>query len=507
MESKNAVPLPRARGLDRRGRTLSIFWRLALGSLAIIVVLAGVDVYVLIHLRQLADLNARLVSDHYPAMEEAKRLLAGLFAQHRSEETYLALRDAAFLADFDEEAETFRRGTAALRQRDSSPEARALLEEAERLHREYVRLFREGTDLDGSPLPHWSPEYVHRRDALIADITNTLQRYVGRHEAAVAGFAEEAGARTLDAERATRWLVTLAVALALSLAAAGSYSILRPLRRLRQHILAIGQGPFGGTVQLDAPGDLKDLVDTVNWMGRRLQELDAMKRDFLTNVSHELRTPLASIHEGTHLLLDEIPGSLTPGQREALQIMADSSRRLIQLITNLLDFSKMEAGMMEHRFAPTDLRRLVDAAIKKVRLLAERRRIPILTRYPAGPVPVQADAARIEQVLDNLLANALKFSPEQAPVEVAIEPDAEGGVVLSVSDEGPGIAPEDLPYIFDRFYQGRRSSEKPEAGSGIGLALAKRAVEAHGGRIWAESLPGHGATLRVRLPLAQVGRP
>jgi two-component system sensor histidine kinase GlrK len=499
------MPFPRAQVRDRRGRTLSIFWQLALGSLAIIAVLAGVDVYVLIQLRQLADLNTRLVSDHYPAMEEAKRLLAGLFAQHRSEQTYLALRDAAFLTDFDEETEAFCRGTAALRQRESSPEARALLEEAERLHREYARLFREETDLAGSSLPHWSPDYVHRRDGLIVGITNTLKRYVGLHEDAIAGFAAEAGTRTLDAERATRWLVTLAVALAL--AAAGSYSILRPLRRLRQHILALGQGSFGGAIELDAPGDLKDLVDTVNWMGHRLQDLDAMKRDFLTNVSHELRTPLASIHEGTHLLLDEIPGSLTPGQREALRIMADSSRRLIQLITNLLDFSKMEAGMMEYRFARTDLRRLVEASIKKVRLLAERRRIPILTRYPAGPVPVRADAACIEQVLDNLLANALTFSPEQAPVEVAIEPDAAGSVVLSVSDAGPGIAPEDLPRIFDRFYRGRGSPEKPEAGSGIGLALAKRAVEAHGGRIWAESLPGHGATLHVRLPLAQAGRP
>lgn len=232
-----------------------------------------------------------------------------------------------------------------------------------------------------------------------------------------------------------------------------------------------------------------------------------MKRDFLTNVSHELRTPLASIHEGTHLLLDEIPGSLTAEQREALQIMADSSQRLIQLITNLLDFSKMEAGMMEYRIIPTDVKRVVEVSVKKVRLLAERRRIPIRSQSPPGRIWVHADAARIEQVLDNLLSNALKFSPEGAPVEVRIELDsAAGHALVSVSDSGPGIAPEDLPCVFDRFYQGRRAPNKPAAGSGLGLALAKRVVEVHGGRIWAESRPGHGAAVRFLLPLAQPRR-
>ena len=107
------------------------------------------------------------------------------------------------------------------------------------------------------------------------------------------------------------------------------------------------------------PANCENWPDTVNWMGKQLQQLDDIKSEFLAHVSHELRTPMASIQEGTHLLLDEIPGPLTQDQRTTLRIMADSSRRLMQLISTILDLSKMEAGMMEYRFTPTDLRKLL----------------------------------------------------------------------------------------------------------------------------------------------------
>lgn len=253
------------RGFPREG--LSIFWRLALGSLAIIVVMAGVDVYALIQLRQLTSLNTRLMADHYPTIGGARRLLASLFAQHRSEQNYFAVHDKAFLADFDEEAEEFRRTLAVMLTQDPSATTRGLLDEAGRLHREYRERFRgESAHLTRfRPLP--APDYVASRDGLIARLTNTLQRYIHQHEADAANLIEETRASALDAERVTRWLVILAAALGLGLAGAGSYSILRPLHRVRDHIRAIGHGAFGGIVQVEAPRDLRDLVDTVNWMG------------------------------------------------------------------------------------------------------------------------------------------------------------------------------------------------------------------------------------------------
>src|SRR5439155_7695821 len=148
--------------------------------------------------------------------------------------------------------------------------------------------------------------------------------------------------------------------------------------------------------------------------------------------------------------------------------------------------------------------RLAETSVSKVRLLAEGKHIQILTEAPSDRVWASADGPRIEQVLDNLFSNALKFSPDGAAVKLRLQPDVKGGIVhVSVADTGPGIRPEDLPHIFERFYQGRAHAKNTLAGSGLGLALAKKVVEAHGGRIRVESDFGKGTTFHFTLPLAR----
>ena len=482
---------------------LSIFWRSALGSLAIILVVAGVNLYALAQLRQLAALSTELVSYRYPAIEGAKRLVDVLSSQLRTEQKFLVVRDTAFLRDFDEETEEFRRTVAMLLSRETSPEGIALLKETERLHEQYHILFHDDADLRIASRPELSYELYEKRQApLVTHMNEAIEAYSGLQQAHVSTGVSESNVRAEQAEAFTQQLVIVALLLGLGLAAIASYGILRPLRRLQESITQIGQGNFAAAVDIPAPKDLQDLVQTVKWMGKKLQELDDMKSEFLAHISHELRTPMASIREGTHLLLDEIPGPLSPAQRQTLQIMADSSQRLIHLISTLLDLSKMEAGMMPYQIVTTDLRRVAENSVEKVRLLAESRHIQILTEASNGALWVPADGARMEQVLDNLLSNALKFSPEGGTVSLRMLPDPQGKIVrLSVSDTGPGIPAEELPHIFERFYQGRRQHKTVVAGSGLGLALAKKVVEAHGGRIWLDSELGKGATFHVALPL------
>jgi two-component system sensor histidine kinase GlrK len=480
---------------------LPLFWRLALGSLAIILVVAGVNIYALTQLRQLAALSNELVSSHTPAIDTAKRLITSLNAQLRSEKKYRALPDAVFLNDFEEEAEEFRRSITALQDQEASADGKRLLEDAERSHNAYRSLFHEAIAPSTRRSHAGNAAYASRRDALITEITERLDAHVDLHEAMMRTIVGDSQARSAQAESIASKLVLLALLLGLGLAGIASYSILRPLHRVQEHIRQIGQGKFGLTVDVRAPSDLRELVDTVNWMGNKLQELDDMKAEFLANISHELRTPLASIREGTQLLLDEIPGPLSPAQRETLQIMKDSSQRLIRLISTLLDLSKMEAGLMDYHIVRSDLTRVVETSVSKVRFLAEGKRIQLVTDLPTERLWVPMDGTRIEQVVDNLLSNALKFSPEGAAITLSLESDPKGeGVRLSVSDAGPGIAPEDLPHIFERFYQGRTHSKNVAAGSGLGLALAKKVVEAHRGRIWVESEIGKGTSVRFVLP-------
>jgi two-component system sensor histidine kinase GlrK len=348
--------------------------------------------------------------------------------------------------------------------------------------------------------------YDVRTEAIAERLSSVLQTYIGLHEAQLSVGLNASRASSVEAEAVTEQLVLVALLFGLGLAAVASYNILRPLRRLQAHIKEIGQGHFSASLQISAPRELRELGETVNWMGKQLQQLDDIKSEFLAHVSHELRTPMASIQEGTHLLLDEIPGPLTQDQRTTLRIMADSSRRLMHLISTILDLSKMEAGMMEYRFTPTDLKKIAEVSINKIRLLADAKHVQLLVEAPAERHWVKADGARIEQVLDNVLSNGLKFSREGTVVKLTMVPNVqEGFLSVSVSDAGPGIPPEELPYIFDRFYQGRTKGKRAAMGSGLGLALAKRVVEAHGGKIWVESEVGKGTTVRFFLTLTRPG--
>ncbi len=472
-------------------------------SLVIITVMGGVNIYALFQLRQLTAMSTQMASYHYPAAESAKRLLGSLYAQLNSEKKYLATKDHTFLTNLNEEVDEFQRSLQLLRSQESSSQGVKLLQETDELLKERLKLFHDEFQTTKARIRQVTPEYENRRDVLMDRMSSSIQDYIDQHEARVSVGVTESRASAAQAEAVTEQLVLVALVFGLGLAGIASYTILRPLRQLQGHIKQIGQGNFGESLQIKAPAELRELVDTVNWMGKKLQEIDDMKTEFLAHVSHELRTPMASIQEGTHLLLDEIPGPLVQEQRTTLRIMADSSRRLIHLISTILDLSKMEAGMMEYRIIPVDLQRVGDISINKVRLLADSKHVQLVLENIGERAWVKADASRLEQVLDNLLSNALKFSPEGGVVKVQMKPDRQAGVLeVAVSDTGPGIAPEDLPHIFERFYQGRTKG-KHTAGSGLGLALAKKVVEAHGGRIWIESEKGKGATVRFILRLAK----
>lgn len=486
---------------------LPIFWRLVLTTLVIIGVMTGVTIYALFQLRQITILTTEMAVSHYPAIETSKRLTTLLLGGIQSEKKFLAVRDPAFLLQSEEEGEEFTRTLATLRATERNPQGQKLLADVERLRREQVNLFRQETQRRPATPGRLSPSYESTRDAIVDRMTQTLQAYTDLRQASVSIGISHAYASAAKAEAATRHLIVVALLFGLVVAGIASYSILRPLRRVQSHIKNIGQGNFGVPLQISAPQDLQELVHTVNWMGKKLQQLDDMKSEFLAHVSHELRTPMASIQEGTQLLLDEIPGPVTPDQKETLRIMSDSSRRLIRLISTILDLSKMEAGMMEYRMVPTDFPRLVEVCINKIRLLADSKHVQMLSELPNARLWIKADFMRIEQVLDNLLSNALKFAPEGSVIRILAEPKPKQGLLLvSVIDHGPGIDPEDLPHIFERFYQGRSQGSRAVAGSGLGLALVKQVVKAHGGRIWIESERGKGAAVKFLLRLAKEGQ-
>jgi two-component system phosphate regulon sensor histidine kinase PhoR len=227
-----------------------------------------------------------------------------------------------------------------------------------------------------------------------------------------------------------------------------------------------------------------------------VKRTEQMRRDFVANVSHELRTPLAGIKSVIDTISD---GALEEPEiaREFLSRADLEVDRLIQLVEELIELSRIESGEVPLTLVPTDLVALLEDAVERLRPQAERRRLALslVTSPELGTESV--DASRIERAVVNLLHNAIKFTPDGGKITVSGE-RSNGSVVVSVTDDGIGIAPEDLPRIFERFYKVDHS--RADVGSGIGLAIVKHAVEAHGGSVSAESTLGHGSTLSFTIP-------
>lgn len=241
----------------------------------------------------------------------------------------------------------------------------------------------------------------------------------------------------------------------------------------------------------------------------RMQEADRLKSTFLATMSHELRTPLTSVIGYSEMLLEGLAGAVNDEQREYLRTILAKADQLLQLISSILDVSMLESGSLEIRREPVLLRPLVDSVITSLGEKLRKRHITIEETEPGLP-RVVGDSRQIREVLRNLLTNAIKFTPDGGEIGITLDigpmkPDGvaredEVGVRMIVSDSGIGISPEEQVHIFEPFFQVDSSSTRQYGGSGLGLTLAKRYVEAHGGYIWVDSTPGHGSAFTVSLP-------
>jgi two-component system sensor histidine kinase GlrK len=225
-----------------------------------------------------------------------------------------------------------------------------------------------------------------------------------------------------------------------------------------------------------------------------------MKSEFFSSMSHELRTPLTSIKEGTRLLLEGVGGSITDKQKQLLTILREESDRLINLVSSLLDLSKMEAGMMTYSFTQSSLPPLIHKVMNEIGPLVEAKQIALNAELSPELPSIKMDSERILQALRNLIGNAVKFTPEGGLVTVSSKVH-DRRVEVSVRDTGPGILAEDLATIFDKFQQTASNGPYRIKGTGLGLAIAKHIINSHGGEIWAESQPGRGSTFIFVLPV------
>jgi signal transduction histidine kinase/DNA-binding response OmpR family regulator len=236
---------------------------------------------------------------------------------------------------------------------------------------------------------------------------------------------------------------------------------------------------------------------------RKLKELDELKSRFLSVATHELRTPLTVILGYNTMLAEALEDRLAPQEQETLRESVASCKRLIRLVNSMLDVSRIESGKMEMNLAPCDLRQLVTSVVRFMQPQANARNVALEASLPARLARVTLDSERIQQVLINLIGNALKFTPAGGRVTVAVRLRSDlHALELSISDTGIGIAKADQARIFEEFTQAHQNAGDVQ-GSGLGLAISRRIVQAHGGDVSVTSAPGQGSRFTVTLPLAK----
>lgn len=271
--------------------------------------------------------------------------------------------------------------------------------------------------------------------------------------------------------------------------------IIRPIRTLISGARHISQGNLGHRIDVHSHDEIGELADSFNSMAASLEKGEQSRRQMTADIAHELRTPLTVIDGIVNGIVDDV----FPPDQEHLSSIIEQTSSLTHLISDLRDISLAETGGLKLELSQTDIKELINKVVTGFQASAEEKGINLTFNAESRVKEIEIDSFRIEQVVSNLIRNAIRHVSSGGGIDVNLT-DAGSGIIISVLDTGEGISADDLPHVFERFYRSGSSRSRENGGTGLGLAIVKQMTEAHGGNVSIESVPGKGATFRVFLP-------
>jgi signal transduction histidine kinase len=469
---------------------------LTIGGVALLLVLPALfAVYQLSRLREIATDQSNTHGAAYLAMG---RYQAHLTDVDRLARGYVAVPEAELAARRDSSLASARVSLSRLAQAgygDVAANARTALGALEaELHRIDGLVAAGEREAATTELERIRPRFVEAEQ-----VTRQIALEIDRRSEADLTHASRISATALTT---TLLAVVACLFIAVLLGTWATHTVVQPILRLRRATAAVAAGEF--VVPSDLPYDrsdeIGDLSRSFRGMTEQLTLLDSMKADFMSIATHELKTPINVVGGYAELLRDGVYGPVTAEQDVALTSIQEQARILAQLVNQLLDISRLEAGGLRLEIEAMSVPDLFERLRRTYDVLARQRDINLQIELdPDAPPMIYADAARLrDQVLGNLLANALKFTPEGGTIRVEGRVE-EGQFCIEVRDTGPGIPAAQLPHVFDKYYQiGEQARSK---GAGLGLTIAHDIVEEHDGTITANSVEGEGTTFRIMLPM------
>ena len=463
---------------------------LGLVTLPLLVAIANA----VLKLGQLASQSEVVVSNSAAVTLETQRLTAYLGDMERNARQYQVLQNPDLLSLFEEEQTGL--GTS-LRTLASMPHDAEVAARLERIESVADELYATLT----------APPDEGRQQRIIARFQTLATEARELSQAMRLLTSEELSAlqqSTRDAQHTLAWEAAALVPGTVALVVFFLILVGRPMRQVDRAIRELGKGEFTHPISITGPRDIEMLGRQLEWLRNRFAESTEEKNKFLRHMSHELKTPLANIREGTELLIDGSVGPLDTQQQEVTTILRDNGVKLQKLIENLLTFSAWQSKTAALDVTEVQLKPLVFGVLSQHRLVISNKKIKLLLKVAS--TTIRADEGRLRLVLDNLISNAIKFTPNGGQIHIGAALDG-SDLVIDIADTGPGVAPEDEARIFEAFYQGRQLQGGPVGGTGIGLSVVSECVQAHRGTVGLVKGQWPGAHFQVRLPIQTSAQP
>jgi len=527
---------------------------MVVGYITIACFMLAMSFYLMFRLNHLNKVTDSVTTEDVPSIRICEKLIDTLFEQIRNEKKYNITKDSAFLDIFNIKKKKFLDRVESLeatfpesltengekntilgkifyaiqtkllghiKSLETSPdkEKAILISQIKEYYDKYISLVSdETTPAENQENIPTGNDWEEEKKQALEQLTESINQLTLNYQTALFNKMEVFQTTVRETTKISLAIIIFAILFGTVFSYFFTRRICYPIKILQDATDRIASGDLDSRITVNSNDEIGNLGNAFNKMCNKLKELDHMKSEFISNISHNIKTPLTAILEANELMLDRVAGQLSESQIKLLNISKENTVRLTMMVNDLLDISRAEAGLMRYNFQHSDIYDVIHKSINDIRFLAENNNIHIQFDTTAYIPKILLDSDKITQVLDNVLSNAIKFTPPGGTITIKakevdssfVSPDivkqnqpnnVHSFIQISISDTGIGIPVEYHKKIFDKFQQVNNTGKSSIKGTGLGLSIAKHIVIDHGGDIWVENnSSGNGTTFRFVLP-------